>query len=52
MINFIQSILKDIFIPIQKIETNSLAFVYSHKYNLELGSHVFPAIKYEQLYNS
>lgn len=51
MINFIQSILKDIFIPIQKIETNSLAFVYSHKYNLELGSHVFPAIKYEQLYN-
>ncbi|NBU98969.1 MAG: histone deacetylase [Spirochaetia bacterium] len=25
--------------------------VYSHKYNLELGGHVFPAIKYEQLFN-
>jgi len=51
MINFINSILKDIFSPIKTKENSSFAFVYSHKYNLQLGSHVFPAIKYEQLYN-
>ena len=39
------------FINPKKLEYENMALVYSHKYNLELEGHVFPAIKYEQLFN-
>lgn len=50
MLGILNQIL-DQFSKPQSREPNDLVFVYSHKYNLELMGHVFPAIKYEQLYN-
>ena len=35
----------------KKIEFDDMTFVYSHKYNLPLEGHVFPAVKYEQLFS-
>jgi acetoin utilization deacetylase AcuC-like enzyme len=50
MFDIIINILQDLFKP-KSYEYNNIIMVYSHKYNLELGGHVFPAIKYEQLFN-
>lgn len=48
--DFISQILDQFLKPKDK-GNHKFAMVYSHKYNLPLGNHVFPAIKYEQLYN-
>lgn len=41
----------DQFLKPKTLGYNDMVFVYSHKYNLQLMGHVFPAVKYEQLFN-